>query len=389
MSREKLDFSDLAVVDDHCHAFRPLEETACYEQYWTLSMLQQRPDDMKNTVLYQMVLRELARLLDVDAAESESVILSERNRLYHNDPKGYIARLIDDAKIDCIMFDLGFPLKGNELLVSYDQLPDIFPVNDIRAVVRIEPIVDKILGLRLSYPEFIDVYLEALEEDITMYQAAALKTVIAYRTGLDIMESPDSKVGLAYESYLLGRGDGFSEKIIRDHLLLLTLEVCMRHDLPLQIHTGMGDSPIIDLKQSNPLLLYRILKDEHYRKANIVLVHAGYPYTAESGFLANSYPNVWVDVSEMVPFAGIGVEPKLRELLEMTPTTKVLYGSDGYNIPEIFWFSAVYFKRVLARVLGGLVSQDAFSADHARHVAACILSHNSRSLYRSDAGAKQ
>ena len=128
---------------------------------------------------------------------------------------------------------------------------------------------------------------------------------------------------------------------MRDFLVFQTLEACLRHDIPLQLHTGVGDSPIIDLRNSNPLLLINILKDEHFGKAKIVLVHAGYPYTAEAGYLANNYPNVFIDVSEMNPFASIGIEPKLLELMEMAPLTKLFYGSDGYNIPELFWFSAV------------------------------------------------
>ena len=61
----------------------------------------------------------------------------------------------------------------------------------------------------------------------------------------------------------------------------------------------------------------------------------------EAGYLANQYPNIYIDISELNPFMSIGVERKLLSLLEMSPTTKIMYGSDGVVIPELFWISSI------------------------------------------------
>ena len=71
----------------------------------------------------------------------------------------------------------------------------------------------------------------------------------------------------------------------------------------------------------------------------------------------------------------------IAELLEMAPITKIIYGSDCYHIPEIAWFSAVYFKKCLAKFLSELVSEEVISGDYAKFVATRILSENARELY--------
>ena len=160
------------------------------------------------------------------------------------------------------------------------------------------------------------------------------------------------------------------------------LEKCIQHDIPIQVHTGVGDAPVLDLRRANPLHLFAILGDDYFRKGKIVLLHGGYPYLAEARSMVNMYPNLWVDLSEVIPFASIGLERRLMELLEMAPTTKILYGSDCCYIPEIAWFSAIYFKRCLGKVLDGLVTDGLMAPDHAATTAAQILSENARELYK-------
>lgn len=379
----KIDLSEFPIIDDHCHPFDPVRENQTFEQYWTLAMFPLDPIDMRNTLLYRLVLREMGRLLDLGPDAPEETIVEKRNATYRGDPKAYLDRLFRAAGIAGLLLDTGYPSEEfTGYSVDVDQFAALLPISTARIIVRIEPILFRLLKQELRFAEFSTAFNETLEGEICKHRAVALKTVIAYPTGLQVQKISDADAARAYYGYLVDRADKVAEKGLRDYLVLQTLEACLRHDIPLQLHTGVGDSPLLDLRLSNPLLLFDLIKDEHYRKAKIVLVHAGYPYAAESGFLANNYPNVYVDVSEMMPFASIGVEPKLLELMDMTPMTKLLYGSDGYNIPELFWFSGVYFKKVLARVLQKLVDDDVMDVNYALQVATWILSENARRLYR-------
>jgi predicted TIM-barrel fold metal-dependent hydrolase len=228
----------------------------------------------------------------------------------------------------------------------------------------------------------LDKFNTTLDEDIQRHKAVALKSVIAYPTGLEIKKPGQDEAAKAYDVYRANNTNKAAEKVIRDFILLQTLEANLRYDIPIQLHTGMGDTPILDMRVSNPILLFDLLTDKRYGKVKYVLIHSGYPYCAETGFLANTFPNVYVDLSEMNPFAGIGVEPKLLELMEMTPMTKIMYGSDAYNIPELFWFASVNFKKVFGRVLDKLIDDDIVDEAYARQIADWILSENARNLYR-------
>ncbi len=144
----------------------------------------------------------------------------------------------------------------------------------------------------------------------------------------------------------------------------------------------MGDSPAIDLRASNPLHLLEVVADNELREARIVLLHSGYPYVREAGYLANSYQNVYVDLSEMIPFASIGAKTCILQLLEMAPVTKLMYGSDGFGVPEIFWIGGLIGKEALAAALQELIERRAIDEDYAHSAARQILQGNALRLYR-------
>ncbi len=121
-------------------------------------------------------------------------------------------------------------------------------------------------------------------------------------------------------------------------MFFLTAEKSVELDVPLQIHVAIGDATIIDLRIANPILLSDLMTDESLKDAKLVLTHGGHPWVEESGFLLNSYSNVFLDLSETIPLISIGIADKLKKLFEMTPTNKIMYGSDGCNVLSYFGF---------------------------------------------------
>jgi predicted TIM-barrel fold metal-dependent hydrolase len=380
-----MDLQRLRVVDNHCHLFLPDRETKSFETYWTLSRLPIPEGHLKNLMSYRMVVRELGRLLLSNPEEEEERILSTRKRLYTEDPTGYVGRLFDDAAIDAMIIDTGVPnLRNYGYVITMEEFDAFIPAKVKKMnVVRLETILDPLLDNKdLSFTGLVSSFEANLTRSVKEHNAVALKTAIAYETGLDIEKISKRTAANAYETCRVKRDPGRrAEKRLRDHLFRLALELCIRLDVPMQIHTGVGDAPVCDLRKANPLLLFSTLGEEPLRSVRIVLLHGGYPYLAETGSLANMYPNVWVDLSEMIPFAGAGLETRLVQLLEMAPVTKVLYGSDCYYIPEIAWFSAIHFKRCLGRVLDRFVEYGMISAGDVLVIASSILSDNACRLY--------
>jgi predicted TIM-barrel fold metal-dependent hydrolase len=221
----------------------------------------------------------------------------------------------------------------------------------------------------------------------------SLKSVVAYRTGLEIQRNGEEVVRKAHDELLAEVGSGKSIrdiltgrskqiKTVYDYLIFLGVEDSVSLNVPFQIHVGMGDTPSIDLRISNPILLRELINDGSSREARIVLTHGGYPYVEEAGFLVSTYPNVFLDLSETMPFTGVGIKEKLRGLLSMAPATKLMYGSDGFNIHELHWFSSIQTKRVLSAVLNEMLGSGEMEEEWAYEAARQFLRENARRVYK-------
>ena len=383
------DFSGNPIIDAHCHPFLPEKESKPFEAYLTLSDIPQRREDLTSTMLYRQVVRELGRLLGV---ECEARIIEERQRRIRSDPSFYINTLFDDAGIETLLVDSGYPFKeltGYE--INLGEFSEMIG-REAHEIFRLEVAVHGLLKGLIPFDDAVE-NMRAQVRGAVKGGAVALKSIIAYRTGLEYRAWDEGTVKHSWEDMmeLLREGREPGEvlaarnernKSVYDRFLMAGIEEAGRFDVPLQIHTGMGDSPSMDLRQSNPALLYDLLQDDRTRGTKLVLTHGGYPYTEEAAFLTNAYPNVYLDFSQTIPFISVGIVNRLLSLLEMAPTNKIMYGSDGFNIPEIHWFAAVQTRKALSSVLDDLAEQGKCSEEDAVHIGEDFLAENARRLYR-------
>jgi len=65
----------------------------------------------------------------------------------------------------------------------------------------------------------------------------------------------------------------------------------------------------------------------------------------------------------------------------MTPTTKIMYGSDGFKIPELHWFSSIRTKKALMAALNELVESRELDEERAYEIAKQFLSDNAKRIY--------
>jgi hypothetical protein len=129
-------------------------------------------------------------------------------------------------------------------------------------------------------------------------------------------------------------------------------------DLPIQFHTGFGDSEI-RLGDSNPLLLEELLLTPEGTAATVVLIHGSYPWHEELAYLALVRPNVYAELSLFNLFAPARVAERLERVLELAPASRVLCGTDGHGSPESFWFAAHVLRDAWTSVRKGWSSRGA------------------------------
>ena len=329
----------------------------------------------RNTTWHRLLVRELAAFHGVEA--TLEAVVAARNAAVKLDYRDYVGAMFADAALDGIVFDDGYPLPQVDMEAVRAELP----VECVK-IYRIEPLIAELLEERLSWPEFRGRYDDAISGALTAGGYRGVKSIIAYRTGLDVSplaRSADQGMA-ALDAIQRGLGGG-SMKRLRDHLLCRAIELCVEHDVPLQIHTGMGDYEV-NLPLCRPALLMELLRFPAFRACQVILVHTGYPYQREAGYLAHVLPRVYCDVSEGVPFAGSGAAAILRELVEMAPLHKVMYGSDAYTLPEPVYASAKIGKRAVETVMGELVEGGVLDATEAVATGEAILAGTTRELYR-------
>lgn len=396
-----IDLSQYPVVDSHCHPFLPGKEEKIlvgkerirkrFDQLFGVSLFPNPKLHTENVIFYRKAMKELARVLGCPF--KFDMIIKRRNEVYAN-PREYIMKLFDEAKIDTLLLDMGFPSEMDPATgysVPLGEFQNLVNCK-LRCIYRIEQLLFDLYQTAPPFEDLLEHYEESLEHAVKREGYVGFKTIIAYDVGLEIHIEDERAARAAYErlrekklltedSMMMDRKTRSEAKILYNYLICRSIEKSIDLEIPFQIHTGFGDTPI-DVRAANPLHLFEVITDEELGKAQFVLIHAGYPYVEETGLLANTYPNVYIDLSEMMPFIGPGMKEKVLQLLYMAPTTKIMFGSDGYNNPEIFWIAAIWGKQAISEALQDLVRSDAIDEDYAYKAGSLILSENAIRLYK-------
>jgi predicted TIM-barrel fold metal-dependent hydrolase len=281
------------------------------------------------------------------------------------------------AGLAALLADTGYPPGAMPL----GQMAALLgcPVHE---VVRVESRAEALLPQGLSCAD----YLAAVRADLaaSAARAVALKSVIAYRTGLAVQAWEPGETAAAYAAATARLRAGgparLTDKPLLDALFLAAVQVARDTGRPLQVHAGWGD-PDVDLPRANPVLLRPILEDPRSAALRLVVLHQAYPYVREAAFMAAVWPQVHVDLSLALPFLGGGAVGPLVELLALAPASKLMYGSDVHSLPELIPLAAEWGRAALAEALGWLVARGDVTAVEARARGAAILADNARRLY--------
>jgi hypothetical protein len=326
------------------------------------------------TIFFRWAIKELAGRFDCEP--TVEAVLAAREKT----PAEVLAsRLLRESSIGGLLVDYGYQTGETWSHAEHaKRLPcRVFPV------LRLETFAQELILRHDRFEAFVDAFVAGVE-GARAGGTVALKSIIAYRTGLAVQPATAADAAAAFGPVKeQARRDGrirLASKPLNDYLLLRALDVAARQSLPVQFHTGFGD-PDVDLLAANPLHLRPLLEKDAYRSVAFVLLHASYPYTRELGYLAAIHRNVFADFGLANPQAAAEIPAVLRQLLALAPTSKVLYSSDASSIPEIFWLAARWGRRALGVVLDELMGLGAVSPTEALGIARQILGGNAARLY--------
>jgi len=251
-------------------------------------------------------------------------------------------------------------------------------------LIRIEHLGAQLLTQTSTWSQFMDAFRAGLEQHDPA--VVGFKSIVAYRSGLRLAPADPSAAGQAFarlrEAVAHGAPARIATKPLNDWLVWTMMEIAAREAIPVQFHTGFGD-PDLDLREANPLHLRPLLERADLRPAPVILLHAGYPFTRELGYLAAVYPNVYLDLGLAVPYLSrAGMEAVVSAALELAPISKILFSTDAHLIPETFYVGARCGREVLAAMLTRCVTDGDLTLAEAEAAALAILRQNAIALYR-------
>ena len=389
MTAEKnLDFSSAEVVDAHCHGFERKDLLEADPAGWldrmTLmgmclgssdsadkELIHLVPEMTRNTLFTMAARRWLATFFGCPQEE----VSKHRQAALEKDPAGYIKRLLSDQNVIGLFVDDGYPQPG--------IAPEDFAAltgTPVHRVVRIEPLILTAIQDTGNLTDFENRYVELLEQAAADPKTIAFKTIIAYRTGLDVEQPERAQVETSYVAWKASgwRKDRAISKPVRDHLLHVAMGIANDAGLPVHIHTGGGDPDVL-LRYARPSLLMPLLN--RYMSQPIVLIHCGYPWIEETAFLASIFPRAYVELSVMTPWSTLYIDRALELFLGSVPANKLFHGSDEASEPELIWLAARQTRAALKRVLGRAVDLDMLSLEDADRIGRGILSQNALTLH--------
>jgi predicted TIM-barrel fold metal-dependent hydrolase len=371
-----LDLSPIPIVDNHCHSLlrsQPADDEAFRIHLTETYFPEVARDDVPHTLLYHWTIRELAGLLDCEPTP-DAVHAARRER-----GLAWLAReTMVRGNFKTLLIDTGY---GAETTLSLDELRAIVPCR-IEEILRLEPMIEGLILDHDTFDRFLAAYRGNLD-DLRAKGIVSLKSVVAYRSGLQLEEVDQATAAAAFDAVRdRAHRDGrvrIESKQLLDHLILIAVEACARQDVPIQFHTGLGD-PDLDLTKVDPAAL-RLLFSERFRAAPIVLLHTGYPYVRSLAYLAAMFPNVYADMGEAILFAAGEATGIVRELLGLAPASKILFSTDASLVPELYWVGQRLGRRAIGRVLDEHVADGAIDERTALEWAERILWRNSERVY--------
>ena len=257
----------------------------------------------------------------------------------------------------------------------------------------------------------LDEYVDWLGQNIRTRQSAgcvALKIPIAYDRGLDFEPVND---GIARQAFArltapLSREpirtdhsgsdrsipsnlpivrlqdpntDPGDVRIFQDFLFFQICRLAAVLDLPVQIHTGMGQG-----RRTNAAWLQPAIRN--FPTTRFVLLHCSYPWIFDINFLVDKYPNVHPDLSMLPLLSTRAGKTMLHDLIERATLDRIFWGCDTWTAEESYG-ALLAFCHVLAATLSEKVLDGYLSRQDGLQIIDSILYHNPQRFYRLDSAA--
>jgi hypothetical protein len=344
------------------------------------------------SVFVKYIVKEMADFLDC-APTLEEVIEARNER--GKDYWKYVNDLFRDVNAANLMIDTGYSEgMGAEGIARFESA--VAPAES-RRIYRVETIQRELFAEDIEFEELESRFVNKLRLGLDgdgNYGAKSYgkKSYLMPRIGVVKPLYDAGATKRSWDDFRTNRQREYEDREERAHrtedleryLLTLALEACLERDMPMQFHAGDGEAPGIILRQQDPYNLEEVVRfdrDGVMRMPKIIPVHAGYPLVGKAAWLSHLYTNCYFELSIMTPLIHQGLFNRYLQVMEAVPLSKILFSSDAYHVPELYWLTGRWGKRYLSRALGEYVREGSLNEGEVLEAARMILHRNNRRVY--------
>ena len=375
-----LDITSIPVVDNHCHPvlLNQHMDALRFRSYCTEATDPSFAEKhVPNTVYYLWLLRQMATFYGCERNEDD--ILAARSRLGADT---LLEHLLRAANIDTLILDPAYPLSS--ACYTPERMGQLGHCRAVK-MLRLETLMQELILDYSDFDEVIERFADQVRH-VHEHGYCALKSIVAYRTGLNIAEwSKDEAAAAFLEARTQASEQGqlrIAHKPLIDYLLHIAFQQAAEQQLPIQFHTGYGDSDT-DMRLGNPLQLREVLERKDYHSMAVVLLHESYPYCQLGAYLAAIYPHVYFDLSYTIPFLDkLEMLAFTRQALSIAPASKLMFSTDGIHLPEMHWAGALRGRSIIGQVLDEMIDADEIDEDQGYDIAQQILHDTAYAVYK-------
>lgn len=336
----------------------------------------------------------MARVYEVEPTLEGVDSIPARHR--HGDYKTYVRSILDREKIDAIVLQSRDtePVRP-QVLVPDDRFVWTYSITHL-----LQP--DWAKEWRMKDVEEVARAIEAILERAKSNACVGVKIPIAYYRPLAVEKVTREQADRDLEALLTHEASAYrnhptrnplyddpaltaSLRSYQDYLLKRIYVRAGELSLRIIIHSAVALHPALRFDYNSPLGLYQVFQDDDIKRAEtkFVLIHAAYPYHHHVAAFLSQFPNVYADVSFYSNFPGT-LEEILRAFLGLSPSEKIMHGSDSGSVPENIGYCAYNIRQVLAKVLTDYRGHYGWTDRDCETIARNVLSENARRVYGID-----
>lgn len=339
-------------------------------------------DKVKGRAFYRSLFRALKELYDFNSSkinEDNWKKLSRRITEAYKEKNWQKKILKHKANIELIIWDQFWEIGNTQV----DR--EIF-----RPVLRIDPFLigynrkartqdgvspysyaEKIKFKVQTFDDYLDFIAFTIEKNKNE-GSVAIKCAIAYERSIDFqpVEKEEAKRVFDFSEDCLSEA---AKKLFGDYIMHFIIERAIRHNLPIQFHTGLAR-----LEGSNPMNLVNLIS--RYPNAKFVLFHGGYPWTSQTCAIAFTYHNVYLDLVWLPLLSPEVAMRVLHEWIEMVDGDRFTWGGDCWTAEEAYG-AFLTAKEVVSRVLTRKIERGYLTQETALDITWKIFRNNAIQLY--------